>query len=323
KLQSAITLATIMWFKIASCFIFLGFNLVSAAGSGPGTGTRQGPRDCDEIYQAGNEYEGFYAIFPNSSNPDEGALVYCGVNEGLFARNTSAPRTNAKNCQDLKDGGMNSDGINVIYPYANHPESPIIVFCRQELLGGGWTVFQRRDDFDSQLDFYKTFDEYAQGFGNVGTEFYLGNDIIHELTQQGVNELYIELTSFAGVTKYAHYDMFNVGPRDDPNPYAIDYYQLTVGHFSGTAGDSLNYHNGYSFTTYDADHDTFPNGNCADVHEGAWWHGYCGYANLNGRYYEDAESHGNTAIFWDTFNDVPDNEPLKKTAMMTRGLKQQ
>uniref|UniRef100_A0A673UKL9 Ficolin 3 n=1 Tax=Suricata suricatta TaxID=37032 RepID=A0A673UKL9_SURSU len=48
------------------------------------------------------------------------------------------------------------------------------------------------------------------------------------------------------------------------------------------AGDSLSFHNGKSFTTYDADHD--PNkSNCAVTVHGAWWYGTRYRSNLNGR----------------------------------------
>jgi hypothetical protein len=44
-------------------------------------------------------------------------------------------------------------------------------------------------------------------------------------------------------------------------------YQLEVGGYHGNAGDSLSYHNGKKFSTYDVDNDEAPiqfwNGNCA------------------------------------------------------------
>ncbi|CAL4195886.1 unnamed protein product [Meganyctiphanes norvegica] len=307
--------------KFFSCSLVLYFSLTSAVGPGSETSLQQGPRDCGDVYLSGGQYEDYYVIFPNPIKPDEADLAYCSIKDGFLSRNGSIPRTNAKNCQDLKDGGMSESGLNVIYPYLDHAESPILVYCDQSTLNGGWTVFQRRDVYPTQLDFYKSSDEYSLGFGNVGTEFWLGNDILHELTQQSVSELYVELTSFDGVTKYALYNMFNVGNKTAyDGPFA-----LTLEHYSGTAGDSLARHNGMAFSTFDEDNDECDTYNCAESFKGGWWYSrrtcYGGRgANLNGVHFAEAE-HNDQSAFWWFFSSG--SYSLKKIVMMTRGLKQQ
>ena len=62
-------------------------------------------------------------------------------------------------------------------------------------------------------------------------------------------------------------------------------------------GDSLTYHNGMSFTTYDRDNDQRSNENCAEQFEGAWWYKSCYYANLNGIYLP-----GGSGANWYHFN---------------------
>ena len=51
----------------------------------------------------------------------------------------------------------------------------------------------------------------------------------------------------------------------------------------GTAGDSLGYHRGMSFSTKDRDNDKW-GGNCALSNTGGWWFNHCHSSNLNGLY---------------------------------------
>ena len=150
--------------------------------------------------------------------------------------------------------------------------------------GGGWTVFQRRQD--GSVDFYRYWTDYEDGFGNLTGEFWLGLSKIHRLTQEGSNTLRVDLGDFDGNTAYAQYTTFSVGNSTTE-------YNLTVGGYSGTAGDNLAYHNGQKFTTRDNDNDNKGGGNCAKENIGAWWYNYCYNSSLNARY--------NTNFYWAGF----------------------
>ena len=50
--------------------------------------------------------------------------------------------------------------------------------------------------------------------------------------------------------------------------------------FTGTAGNSLSYHNGMGFSTIDQDNIK----NCSARFRGGWWYKSCHKANLNGEY---------------------------------------
>ena len=81
----------------------------------------------------------------------------------------------------------------------------------------------------------------------------------------------------------------------------------------GFAGDSLTYHIGAEFSTYDADHDTSSyTGNCANDCQGAWWYIYCMTSNLNGLYNKT----GQYGINWYPWR--PYTYSLMKTEMKMR-----
>ena len=156
--------------------------------------------------------------------------------------------------------------------------------------GGGWTVFQRRKD--GSFDFYRNWTDYEEGFGDLNGEFWLGLSKIHRLTQDGTDyTLRVDLEDFENETRYAKYSTFNIG--DSTTDYTI-----TVGGYSGDAGDSLTYHNGQKFTTKDRDNDPW-HSNCAIEYSGAWWYGPgCLTSNLNGLYFEGTYADGINWYHW-------------------------
>ena len=172
--------------------------------------------------------------------------------------------------------------------------------------GGGWTVFQRRRD--GLVDFYRGWAEYENGFGNVKGEHWLGLKKISCLTgAKPVAQLRVDLADFEGRHKYAHYNHFSVGNLNTK-------YKLSVGGYSGTAGDSLilGGHNGRAFTTNDRDNDEY-SGNCAVKYQGAWWYDNCHLSNLNGQYLSGAND--NTGMRWHAFNTAVGSYSLKWTEM--------
>lgn len=71
--------------------------------------------------------------------------------------------------------------------------------------GGGWTIFQERDEFLVQEDFYRTWLEYKRGFGDLQREFWLGNDRLAMLTNQDLYQLRIDLEDFDKEKRFAVY----------------------------------------------------------------------------------------------------------------------
>ena len=157
--------------------------------------------------------------------------------------------------------------------------------------GGGWTVFQRRQD--GSVNFYRNWADYENGFGNLTGEFWLGLSKIHRLTPNGANTLRVDLGDFSNNYRYAQYNEFEI--LDSYAQYAIE-----VGSYSGNAGDSSfsSSHNMMKFTTKDRDNDRY-SGNCATRWYSGWWfHSGCFHNNLNGPYKSGGTTTNWHGIIW-------------------------
>ncbi|PIK41049.1 tenascin, partial [Apostichopus japonicus] len=144
-------------------------------------------------------------------------------------------------------------------------------------------VFQRR--VDGSVDFYRNWNSYKEGFGDPCHEFWLGNDKLSHLTNQGNYEIRIDMVNKNGEPYYAKYDLFRVNDESD------NYKLSELGAYNGTADNNtksglqgLEFHRNQAFSTYDRDHDN-NNGNCAETYHGAWWYKSCHRSNLNGDYH--------------------------------------
>ena len=98
------------------------------------------------------------------------------------------------------------------------------VSCDMTTDGGGWTVFQRRQD--GSVYFYRNWTDYKNGFGNMSGEFWLGLDKINRLTKNNDTEFRVDLEDFEGGKRYAKYSKFVI---EDEN----ENYKLTVKGYEG------------------------------------------------------------------------------------------
>ncbi|XP_039630764.1 tenascin-like isoform X2 [Polypterus senegalus] len=191
--------------------------------------------------------------------------------------------------RDCSQALLNGDTTSGIYTiYLNGDESqPVQVYCDMNTDGGGWMLFLRRQS--GKLDFYRNWKNYSLGFGDLNDEFWLGLDNLHKITTSGQYELRVDLRD-GEETAYAHYDKFSVSDGRSR-------YKVSVGGYSGTAGDSMTYHQGRPFSTYDKDNDVAVT-NCALSYKGAFWYKNCHRVNLMGRYGDNSHSQGINWFHW-------------------------
>ncbi|XP_065941876.1 fibroleukin-like [Magallana gigas] len=210
-----------------------------------------------------------------------------------------------KDCQAVYQTGHRRSGVYRIYPSGCASTD---VVCDMETMGGGWTNIQNR--FDGSVNFNRTWNDYKNGFGSATGEYWIGNDVIHELTKTNTSSLYVSITLTNDTTLFELYETFSVSSEND------NYRLFVEGQASGTLGNMMvlssypAYTNkGMVFTTLDRDNDRNPSRNCASLWKGGWWFNYCSYVFLNGPYASSSWLYP-----WKPLK----GDMIKKTSMMLR-----
>ncbi|XP_070849953.1 fibrinogen alpha chain [Chaetodon trifascialis] len=233
-----------------------------------------------------------------------------------------------KDCVEAHQNHLKGEtnGLFKIKPGGKDSTQVVEVYCQQEGLMGGWLLVQQRES--GALSFNRSWAEYRNGFGSVDEkgkgEFWLGNQNLHLLTNQGESMLKVELEDWEGGIATAEYTI-RVGSEEEE-------YLLHVSGYTGDAGDALvmphssmaSYlsHNGMKFSTFDKDNDKWEE-NCAEMYGGGWWYNNCQSANLNGIYYKGTyDPEKNTpyeienGVVWVTYKTA--NYSLKTVRMFIR-----
>ncbi|XP_036393424.1 microfibril-associated glycoprotein 4-like [Megalops cyprinoides] len=220
-------------------------------------------------------------------------------------------------CEDVYYNGSTESRVYTIFPAGQH--SPVQVFCEmgceEDSDGGRWTVIQRR--MDGSVNFYKPWEQYKNGFGNVSGEYWLGLENIFLLTWAKKYELKVDMEDFEGGKVHATYATFAIDSEADG-------YRLQLGKYiDGGAGDALSYHNQQKFSTFDKDQDNYyyyyyySYYNCAERHQGGFWFNSCMNANPNGLYVWGQTSNYDIGVKWQTWKSY---YSLKSITMKIRPL---
>ncbi|XP_069105218.1 angiopoietin-related protein 7-like [Argopecten irradians] len=182
-----------------------------------------------------------------------------------------------------------------------------IVYCDMDTEGGPWTVIQRRTKGD--VDFYRPWRDYKNGFGDINGDFWLGNDNIHLLTHMS-KILRVEVVALTGERGYAEYSNFKVADESQN-------YKLFVYGFSGNIShDAMADSNERQFSTRDRDNDKTSR-HCGRSLKSGWWHDDCVHAHLNGIFSKSVINR--QVMRWAYFPDPNlKDQPLKQTKMMIR-----
>ncbi|XP_072738704.1 fibrinogen-like protein 1-like protein [Ciconia boyciana] len=184
-------------------------------------------------------------------------------------------RSFPKDCSEIPAG--NPSGVYVIQPTGLHP---IVVYCEMNVTDGGWTVIQRNRQ-STEITWAESWSTYKYGFGNVHTEYWLGTEYIHQISQQKVYQVRFVILDATNNTTFADYNLFSL--EDESHGY-----RLRLGTYSGLAGDAMTtnsastVHDNMKFSAKDRDQDTY-SGNCASSYGGGWWYSACYSVRLNVR----------------------------------------
>jgi hypothetical protein len=274
--------ANVAW-SVAGGALPAGLTL-NANGAVTGTPSARGANPV----QVKAEYKGKSATQAYTLQFTEGIAQKSGFrawSDGTFAANCNEYRTGKSGYAYV---GATGDGIYRIDVDGAGALTPADVVCDMTTDGGGWTVFQRR--VDGSVDFYRTYAEYANGFGNT-TEYWLGNDRLAVLTAGGAKVLRVDMARTDGQTAYALYSGFTVSS-------AVDAYRLSLTWAGGPAGDAMSYHSGQRFSAKDVDNDSTDEQSCAARYKGGWWYNACHNANLNGEYIIGSKSTDAQGVEW-------------------------
>ncbi|NXU62088.1 ANGL1 protein, partial [Horornis vulcanius] len=116
----------------------------------------------------------------------------------------SFPKGPFKDCQQAREAGHANSGIYMIKP--QNSNEPMQLWCENSLDPGGWAVIQKRTD--GSVNFFRNWDSYKKGFGNIDGEYWLGLENIYMLTNQDNYRLLIELEDWSNKKVYAEYSSF-------------------------------------------------------------------------------------------------------------------
>jgi len=165
-------------------------------------------------------------------------------------------------------------------------------------------AFQHR--FDGSVSFTRNWEEYKEGFGDGEGEYWLGNELLHQLVTSEPYDLLVIAKDFEGGTQTKKFNHLTIAPEADG--YRFNY-------------DSI-YTSGYSlhqlFNSMKGDVFQTPElGDCGAEYASGWWFRACHMDNMNGEYVNsDSQCRNTLGIHWFAWKTF--NKCLKETLLMIK-----
>jgi len=136
-----------------------------------------------------------------------------------------------------------------------------------------------QQNVDGSNFFNRSWAEFKVGFDDRSGNYWLGNELLSQLTANNCYKLKFDLQSRnTSNWYYAEYSTFRVLTE-------ADNYKLQVAGYSGNASyDAFGWHNGMVFSTYDRDNDWWRS-NCAVHAGGGFWYKMYEWCSVNSVHY--------------------------------------
>ncbi|XP_042219819.1 ficolin-1-like isoform X2 [Homarus americanus] len=192
----------------------------------------------------------------NSRLKEKNRQIEAALNDTIKRTRTSG----AADCQDVLTMGFTKSDVYTIYP--RPPGTNVTVYCDQETDRGGWTVFLTRDSsLTPHLAFNRSWQEYAQGFGDLTGDHWLGNKALHFITGGSDYIMRIDVKNTDGEEAFAEWGSFSVSSEEEK-------YRLNVRMYNpnSTLDDVFAYSNFMFFSTHDQDNDPKPQDHICGLH---------------------------------------------------------
>ena len=181
-------------------------------------------------------------------------------------------------------------------------------------------TIQRR--ISNSVDFDRGWDDYVNGFGEVGGNYWMGLEKIHQLTTTRDVSLNIDVETYEGDPFTLTFETFLVGNAASNYAWNFTGYSQTSERLKRQVFTD-NY-KGMMFTTRDRDNDVRDRDNCAtDIFTGGgggWWYYNCGHFSPNGHFEGDVPSvtkSGIVVYFIDADSgSYRDTKPVKSIEMI-------